>query len=84
MLLSLSLLFGVFASVGNAPVALTAALVGAMVLGAALAHLFIALAVRCESCKRRVGWIVLSTAGMQWLAELWRTERCPVCGDPEK
>ncbi len=45
-----------------------------------LAHLFIVVAIRCPSCKRRVGWFVMMTAGKQWLAELWRGGSCPACG----
>ena len=81
MVLTFGCLFGLLASIGNSPEELTIALAIGMFLGAALAHLWIALAIRCGSCKRRVGWLLMMSAGKRWLAELWRGESCPACGD---
>jgi hypothetical protein len=81
MLFTFACLFGLFGSIGNGPEELTVSLAIGMVLGAALGHLWIALAVRCGSCRRRVGWLLLMAAGKQWLSELWRGETCPCCGD---
>jgi len=80
MVLTFSCLFGLFASIGNGAEDLTIALAIGMFLAAALAHLFIVVAIRCPSCKRRVGWFVMMTAGKRWLAELWRGGSCPACG----
>ena len=45
------------------------------------ALLWIALGVQCPSCHGRIGWLVLSSMGSRWLAQLWRGEVCPSCGD---
>jgi hypothetical protein len=53
----------------------------AMIVFALGAHLWIALHIQCASCHRRIGWLVLSAMGTRWLAQLWRGEVCPSCGD---
>jgi hypothetical protein len=49
---------------------------------AVVAHLWVAFSVRCPNCHRQIGWLVLSIMGTsRWLAQLWRGEVCPSCGD---
>jgi hypothetical protein len=81
MLLTFACLFGLFASIGSGPDDPTVLFAVAMVATAALAHLWLALSIRCASCQRRIGWFVLITQGKNWLAELWRGNSCPACGD---
>lgn len=52
-----------------------------MFVCAALSHLWVVVSIRCPACKRRPAWFVMTTAGKQWLAELWRGSECPACGD---
>jgi len=82
MLITFGCLFGLFAAIGNAAEELTISLAIAMFASAGLAHLFIALTVRCDRCQRRVGWLVLMATGKHWLSELWQGPVCPSCGDP--
>jgi len=81
MALTFALLFGVFASIGRGPDDPTVLFAVAAFLMAALAHLWIALSIRCRRCERRVGWLALMGSGKEWLVQLWRGESCPVCGD---
>lgn len=53
----------------------------AMIACAVGAHLWVALSIRCPSCDNRIGWLVLSAMGARWLAQLWRGEVCPSCGN---
>ena len=82
MVITFALLFCLFAAIGNAAEELTVSVAIGMFAAAGLAHLWIALAIRCGNCHRRVGWMVMMMAGKNWLAQLWRGETCPSCGDP--
>jgi hypothetical protein len=81
ILLTFALLFGLFRSIGGGPDDPTVLFAVGMGVTAAVAHFWIALAIRCPSCQRRVGWFVMMTRGKDWLAQLWRGESCPACGD---
>lgn len=81
ILLTFACLFGLFASIGSGPDDPTVLFAVGMGLTAALAHLWVALSIRCASCQRRVGWFVIMSGGKEWLAQLWRGESCPACGD---
>ena len=81
MALTFVLLFGVFVSIGRGPDDPTVLFAIGTFAMAALAHLWVALSIRCVRCERRVGWIALMSSGKDWLAQLWRGESCPACGD---
>ena len=81
MILTFACLFGLFAAIGNGPEELTISLAIAMFVCAALAHLWVVVSIRCPACKRRPAWFVMTTAGKQWLTELWRGSECPACGN---
>ena len=74
------LLFALMLSFGTGSESLPLTFGIAMIACALGAHLFVALGVRCPSCHARVGWLVLSAMGARWLAQLWRGEVCPSCG----
>ena len=82
MFLTLLCLIGLFTSLGRGsdlPIWFFAI---ATVLTAGAGYLWVALSIRCPSCQRRIGWLVLSAMGTsQWLLQLWRGDVCPSCGD---
>jgi hypothetical protein len=82
MLATLACLLGLFASIGKGPEDHTILFAVGMFAATALAHLWVALSIRCASCQRRVGWLALMQGGgTQWLVLLSRGESCPACGD---
>jgi len=83
MFVTLLGVFALFASVGTGSEARTwVFFLGTIAVGVA-GYLWIALSIRCPSCHRRIGWLVLSAMGTsQWLLQLWKGEVCPSCGDP--
>lgn len=81
MAVTFVLLFALMLSFGTGNGTLPVVFGVAMIVFALGAHLFIALGVQCASCHGRIGWLVLSAMGSRWLAQLWRGEVCPSCGD---
>ena len=80
MFLTFGCLFGLFVSLGRGD-DLAWALTIAAAAFALSAYGWVATTIRCPSCHRRIGWLVLSAMGSsQWLLQLWRGEVCPSCG----
>jgi hypothetical protein len=81
MAVTFALLFALMLSFGTGNGTLPVVFGAAVIAFALGAHLWVALAVQCPSCHGRIGWLVLSAMGSRWLAQLWRGEVCPSCGD---
>jgi hypothetical protein len=81
MAATFALIFALMISFGTGNAALPMAFGIAMIAFGLGAHLWVALGIQCASCHRRIGWLVLSAMGTRWLAQLWRGEVCPSCGD---
>ncbi len=80
MSLTFVCLLGLFVSLGRGG-DLAWTMTAAASTFAVAAYAWVATSVRCPSCHRRIGWLVLSAMGSsQWLLQLWRGEVCPSCG----
>jgi hypothetical protein len=47
-----------------------------------MAFALLCLSIRCVSCKKNVGWHILTTSRVgNWYVTLFSVQKCPYCGD---